>query len=1229
MEPKYYSKLEDQIFFIFTKVDLNSNELTQLKKVVDVENISPFSSESFDFNFSAVVPRKGTISPWASKATDIAHNCGLENVELIERGVVYSDNETALEHCDKMVSQLLDSTYFELAQSKSHLERVESIEQYNKENSGTLSEEEIVFLNDYFESADRMPYDVELMMFEQVNSEHCRHKIFNADWEIDGEKSSESLFKKIRATYEQNDSTHVLSAYKDNAAAFKSSNSAKDEFFEVDPKTKEYKLTNEPTNIVLKAETHNHPTAVAPYPGAATGVGGEIRDEAAVGIGSKSKAGICGFTVSNISFEKDYYKDYPKNIVNPLQIMIDAPLGGYDYGNEFGRVTTLGYFRTFQQKLNGINWGFHKPQLIAGGIGVVKTSQIEKKLIQPGDLLIVIGGPSMRIGISGGATSSADSSDENIESNFASVQRGNAEMQRRAQEVISTCVSYGKENPIVSLHDVGAGGISNAMPELVNDADLGGIFYLEDVPVAEENMSPSEIWCNESQERFVLAVNPKSLNEFLEICSRERCPASVIGVATKAKSITVFSKELNKNVVDIPNHILFNKSFLKSRTIDTKQTAAKEQQKDTEQGSGDVDFSAVDLGQAIEKVISHPTVASKRFLITIVDRTVGGLTVQDQMVGKWQVPVSDVSVTRTSFGQTSGEAISMGEKPNIAVSDSMSASRMAAAEAITNILSADVTDLSKIIFSANWQAAPNENMEQNKALYDGVEALKQFCLDLGIVVPVGKDSLSMKASWKDKDSNIQSVISPVSLVITACSAVGNNQKNVLPELVDQKATKLIRINIKNNTQRLGGSIFSQVHSDQFNYFDSDFPDVDSSSTKNFFKLINKLKEEKVLLAYHDISDGGTFSATAEMSFSSKIGVTLDLEGNLINNLFAEEAGAIVQVGESDLEKVKEIASEFLMTENVEIIGGLNETQEFTINSQSSKVYSKPIAELEQSWTEFSKNIELLRDNPKTAQAEFDLIAKNNNGYTEHFDNDSVVKALSQDATKKKVAILREQGINGHIEMANSFFQEGHTVIDVHMTDLLNKRVDLNNFDVLVACGGFSYGDVLGAGKGWAQTILNNQHLREMFQNFFNNPNTTSLGVCNGCQLFLEIKELIPGTRSWGEITKNESQKFESRTVMVEVQNSNSQILNQLKKSTLKVPIAHGEGKFTFENRNFNENNVALKYVDSSHNETMDYPFNPNGSENGVAGLTSDDGRVTIMMPHPERLENTPWDLLFK
>jgi phosphoribosylformylglycinamidine synthase len=1191
-----------------------------------------------------VAPRPGTISPWSSKATDIAHNCGLKTVVRLERGTAYYIEASAplsqqqLSLVGELLSdRMVESVFEELSQASalfSHdlptpLSLVDvvsggqtALKTANVSLGLALADDEIDYLVANFIDLQRNPSDAELMMFAQANSEHCRHKIFNASWTVDGVDQQHSLFDMIRNTNSVN-GDNVLSAYSDNAAVVVGTSGGR---FYPDPVTRNYGYSQEPVHLLMKVETHNHPTAIAPYAGAGTGSGGEIRDEGAVGRGSKPKVGLVGFTVSNLQipgfvqpWEQDYGK--PDRIVSALDIMIEGPVGGAAFNNEFGRPNICGYFRTFEVDFAGERRGYHKPIMIAGGYGNIREDHVDKPEFEPGAQLIVLGGPAMLIGLGGGAASSMTTGTSSADLDFASVQRQNPEIERRCQEVIDSCWQLGDVNPIAFIHDVGAGGLSNALPELVKDGGTGGRFDLRSVPNAEPGMSPVEIWCNEAQERYVLAVMPDDLERFTAICERERCPYAVVGEATEQKNITVVDEHFGNNPVDLPMSVLFGKTPKMHR-----HATRQEMQYDEFSTQG------IDLTEAVFRVLRHPTVASKGFLITIGDRSVGGMVARDQMVGPWQVPVADCAVTTVTYDSNAGEAMAMGERTPLALVNGPASGRMAIGEALTNISAARIGSIKDVKLSANWMCAAGSPGEDEK-LYRTVEAVgMDLCPKLGITIPVGKDSMSMRTAWQS-DGQDKSVTSPLSLIITAFSPVLDVRKTLTPQLrTDCGDTALLLIDVNKGAERLGGSILAQVYSE----FGCSIPDVDDSNALlGFFNAMQSSIEDDDILAYHDRSDGGLLATLAEMSFAGHVGITVDINRGIhgskstaFSALFNEELGAVIQVR---ADRVSAMVKRFSHAGvNIVELGGLNSADTVDINYHGKSIFHDSRANLQSAWSETSFQVASLRDNADCVRQEFERLQVADQGLSANltFDpSDDISAPYIATGVKPKVAIVREQGVNSHLEMGAAFDRAGFTAVDVHMSDLLAGRAVLSDYTGMVACGGFSYGDVLGAGEGWAKTVLFNNQLRDQFEGFFQREDTFSLGVCNGCQMLSNLKSLIPGADLWPRFVRNLSEQFEARFSLVRIEQSNSIMLSGMQGSVMPIAVSHGEGRVEFSSPNElaklnRSNQVTLRFLENNLQVASLYPANPNGSPEGISGVTSADGRVTLMMPHPERVFRT-------
>jgi len=1194
-----------------------------------------------------VVPRPGTISPWSSKASDILHNCGLTAVDRVERGTLFSVAvDAALDAAelavldvmlhDRMTQAILEdvdqaSCLFRHAEPQP-LASVDLLGRgrvalcdANTELGLALAEDEIDYLLQQFTDLGRNPNDIELMMFAQANSEHCRHKIFNADWTIDGEPQEHSLFGMIRNTHKQSPDG-VLSAYSDNSAVMVGHDSAR---FFPNPESKQYGFVEEPVHILMKVETHNHPTAIAPFPGASTGSGGEIRDEGATGTGSKPKAGLSGFSVSNLKipgfvqpWEEELGK--PAHIASALDIMLEGPIGGATFNNEYGRPALCGYFRSFEQVATNEAGesevrGYHKPIMIAGGMGNIREPHVLKSEISVGSQLIVLGGPAMLIGLGGGAASSIASGSGNEDLDFASVQRENAEMERRCQEVIDQCWQLGDDNPIAFIHDVGAGGLSNALPELVKDGGRGGVFNLRDIPNAESQMSPLEIWCNEAQERYVLAVDPEHLPRFNAICERERCPFAVVGETIIEAHIRLDDSHFSNSPIDLPMELLFGKPPKMHRDVQSRQLPKTS-----------FDSSDLEIGESIARVLALPAVASKNFLITIGDRTITGLVHRDQMVGPWQVPVADAAVTATAYCHNTGEAMAMGERAPLALFDAAASGRMAIAESITNIASASIEKIGDIKLSANWMVAAGHGSEDQK-LFETVTAVAmELCPQLGICIPVGKDSMSMRTVWND-DGMEKSNTAPLSLIVSAFAPVDDIRKTLTPQLqTDQGESSLLLIDLGRGKNRLAGSALAQVYS----RMQGTAPDLDNPADLiGLFNFINSCRGEDLLLAYHDRSDGGLFTTLVEMAFAGHCGLDIQLQalvakGGVLAALFNEELGAVIQIREKQLTSVMKYAEEYGLSDCIHKIAQLNDEGDLSIALGKDVLFSQSRIELQRQWAATSYHMQSLRDNSICAREEYDQIldaADPGISLALSFDlNEDITAPYINVDAKPRVAVLREQGVNGQIEMGAVFDRARFEAVDVHMTDLISGRVSLDQFNALVACGGFSYGDVLGAGGGWAKSILFNAELRAQFEAFFMNPDTLTLGVCNGCQMISLLHELIPGADHWPRFVRNRSEQFEGRFTSVRVEANNSAFLQGMEGSRFPLAIAHGEGMAEFTEADKlqklqSANSIALRYSDNYGEKTQRYPANPNGSDDAIAGIVSQDGRVTIMMPHPERV----------
>ena len=1211
-----------------------------------------------------VVPRIGTISPWSSKATDIAKLCGLEALERLERGVAYSLSPVEAEKRQEVAALLHDRMTESVLADSNELEKLfahhepqplvaidlltggrAALERANRELGLALAEDEIDYLLENFRQLERNPTDAELMMFAQANSEHCRHKIFNADWIIDGEPQSRSLFSMIRHTHESNPAGTIV-AYKDNSSVIEGSRAAR--FYPgADGR---YAAHADDTHILMKVETHNHPTAISPFAGAATGSGGEIRDEGATGTGAKPKAGLCGFSVSNLripGFEQPWEQDNgkPDRIASALEIMLQGPIGAAAFNNEFGRPNLCGYFRAYEQSVPAADGayglrGYHKPIMIAGGVGNIDVRHVHKQEVPPGSLVIQLGGPAMLIGLGGGAASSMDTG-SNVESlDFDSVQRGNPEMERRCQELLDRCWQLGEANPILFIHDIGAGGLSNAVPELINDAGRGGRLDLRQVHNMEPGMSPMQVWCNEAQERYVLAIAPESLEFFDSLCRRERCPYAVLGETGEERQLVVEDPHFNNRPVDLPLDVLLGKP--PKMTRDVSHAAAAGQP---------LDLSRIDLKEAAMRVLRLPTVAGKEFLITIGDRSVTGLVARDQMVGPWQVPVADVAVTTTDYTGYTGEAMAMGERTPVAVLDAPASGRMAIGEALTNIAAADIGDIGRVKLSANWMAACGHDGEDAR-LYDTVRAVgMELCPELGIAIPVGKDSLSMKTVWQAQDEK-REMTAPLSLIISAFAPVADVRRTLTPELrMDQGETDLILLDLGEGKHRLGGSALAQV----YGATGEKTPDVDDAAMLGaFFAGIQRLNREGLILAYHDRSDGGLFATLVEMAFAARAGLSVHLEtvsggrrGREAEALFSEELGAVIQIRRAEREKVLAHLAVAGLTHIAHIIGEPRRDRCLVIDSDGEIVFREEVQTLQQVWAETSYRMQALRDHPDCAREGFEAIVDSQDQglFAElSFAPSEDICAPFIHSQRPAMAVLREQGVNGQVEMAAAFDRAGFDCADVHMSDIISGRVTLDAFQGLVACGGFSFGDVLGAGRGWAASVLYNERAREQFSAFFQRPDSFALGVCNGCQMMSRLKSIIPGAEAWPEFVRNRSEQFEARLLQVEVLDSPSILFDGMAGSKLPLVVAHGEGRAQFADAAQQKEAVAaLRYLGPDGKAAATYPHNPNGSPDGLTGFTTPDGRFTIMMPHPERLfrgvqyswrprewgEDGPWLRLFR
>jgi phosphoribosylformylglycinamidine synthase len=1256
------------IYFVDSARPLDPAEMVRLRELLGHE---PWGPARWDAPVVLVTPRLGTLSPWSTKATDIVHNCGLPAVRRVERGTLWraaTDDGASLSaealqvlhpfiH-DRMTQTVLGSleqaaSLFQHA-APAPLASVDilsggraALEEANRAMGLALSDAEIDYLLESFAALHRNPNDIELMMFAQANSEHCRHKIFNSRWVIDGEPCERSLFEMIRHTHERAPG-RVLSAYRDNAAV---AAGPVEQWFLPQPEGEEYRYVPGAMHMVMKVETHNHPTAISPHPGAATGSGGEIRDEAATGRGARSKVGLVGFSVSNLripGFEQPWERDHgrPGRIASAFEIMLEGPIGAAAFGNEFGRPALCGYFRTFEQAVptpRGTEIrGYHKPIMVAGGVGNIRSEQVRKLPLPPGARLVVLGGPAMLIGLGGGAASSLASGHGEAALDFASVQRDNAEMQRRCQEVIERCWRLGENNPILSIHDVGAGGLSNALPELVAGAARGGRFELRAIPSDDPAMSPLQIWCNEAQERFVLAIAAADVERFAAICARERCPLAVVGEVTEEQRLHVHDETFANTPIDVAVSLLLGDPPAMGREASRLPMVL-----------APFDTGRLDLNAVAERVLRLPAVADKSFLITIGDRTVGGLVARDQMAGPWQVPVADCAVTTCGYRSYRGEVMAMGERAPLALVDAPASGRMAVAEALTNLAAARIADPSGVVLSANWMAACGHPGEDAR-LFDTVAAVAtELCPALGIPIPVGKDSLSMKTVWHEGERE-RSVTAPLTLVVSAFAPTPDVRAALTPVLRgDVGDTELILVDLGRGRNRLGGSALAQVHHE----LGDEVPDVDDAAAlKAFLVLIQHLNAEGHLLAYHDRSDGGLFVTLCEMAFASHTGLTVALDGlgaDPCGALFSEELGAVLQIRRG--QRAALAALEALQrTHDLPFhrLGAPNHRDRVELTRGGALVFSRARTELHRMWAETSFRMQTLRDNPECAREAYEALGDADDPGIRvrlAYEPDADICAPFVGAAKPRVAVIREQGVNGHVEMAAAFERAGFQPVDVHMSDVLAGRTTLAaGFRGLAACGGFSYGDVLGAGRGWASCILHNERARDEFRAFFERPDTFALGVCNGCQALAHLSAIVPGAHGWPTFARNRSEQFEARLVMCEVLPSASVLMAGMAGSILPTVVAHGEGRAEFEDaqgaaRVLDAGLVCLRYVDGRGAAAATYPANPNGSPQGITGLTSTDGRVTILMPHPERLfrtvqhswhpcgwgEDGPWLRLFR
>jgi len=1184
-----------------------------------------------------VTPRKGTISPWSTKATDIFHNCTLTDILRVEKGLHFRLTDATGKELpaadlgpalftlhDRMTEAVYEDVddffrHFEPAPLRTVPLMREGPEAFHRANVDwglALSADEINYLVAAYQKMGRDPTDAELVMFSQVNSEHCRHKIFNADWIVDGEKSAHSLFQMIRNTHAKHPQG-TLVAYSDNSGVLEG---ATGEWWEADPRgdLKQYRKTPTILDLLCKVETHNHPTAISPFPGAATGVGGEIRDEGATGIGGRSKAGLSAFVVSHLRIPgheqawEGVIAEHPARMASPLQIMTEGPIGGAAFGNEFGRPQLCGLFRTLELDHNGRHRGYHKPIMAAGGMGNLKREHVKKHDILPGALILQLGGPAMKIGLGGGAASSIGAGSQSEALDFDSVQRGNPEMQRRCQQVIDACIALGADNPILSIHDIGAGGLSNGLPELVEKT--GGRFHLRRIHNEDRSMSPMEIWCNESQERYVLGIPADRLTEFQALCERERCPVAVAGEATSDGHLVLEDEHFANRPIDMEMGVLLGKT--PKMRIEAQRIS---------ETHAPLDTTGMELSEAIDRVLRFPAVADKTFLITIADRSITGMVTRDQMVGPWQTPVADVAVTSTTMDSTTGEAMAMGERAPVAILDAPASGRMAIGECLTNLAAARIGEIGKIKLSANWMVAAGETGEDAN-LFDTVRAVgMDLCPALGISIPVGKDSMSMRSSWKDSKGQTHKQVSPLSLLVTGFATVEDVRKTATPDF-KETGSVLLLLDLGAGKNRLGGSTLAQV----YNQIGDVPPDLDDAKlVVSFFKAVQALLAQKRLLSYHDRADGGLLATVAEMAFAGRKGVKLDLaelcDGTeILPALFSEELGAVIEVSAADLPEVLSLLDAHGLSDICHPIGSTQDDSTLSILYRGKDLYRKPVLELHRAWSELSFQMQARRDNPDCAREEFErLLDTADPGIQVKLTFDPAEAFTVGSGARPRMAILREQGINGQNEMAFAFDRAGFAAVDVHMTDLLSGQADLKDFAGLVACGGFSYGDVLGAGSGWAKCVLYHPELLEMFRSFFARPDSITLGVCNGCQMVSQLKDIIPGAENWPAFKRNRCEQFEARVATLEILKSPSLFFQDMAGSRLPIPVAHGEGRADFSATGALAackagNLISARYIDGRGQPTERYPLNPNGSPGGATAFTTPDGRATILMPHPER-----------
>jgi phosphoribosylformylglycinamidine synthase len=1224
-------------------IDLNQLAfvLSTQEKIIKIDNTQVI-----------VAPRFGTISPWSSKATDILKHCGFNSIIRIEAAKLFNFNNSIhnFKISDSSIyDRMMESIYSNVEdlallfdehkarpeQQISIVDNPQNLDEVDKKLGLALSESEKEYLIKCYTTIDKNPTQTELMMFAQANSEHCRHKIFNAQWNINQKTQDKSLFAMIRNTEAQTPKP-AISAYKDNSAVFTGGHAQR---WLVNEKNQYYK-SEILTDILIKVETHNHPTAISPFPGAATGSGGEIRDEAATGQGSRPKAGLTGYSVSHLKIP-NFLQDWesvnigkPQRIASSLDIMLKAPIGGAAFNNEFGRPNICGYFRSLEINTLDFGWrGYHKPIMLAGGLGSINNELAIKQDTQEGDYLVVLGGPAMLIGLGGGAASSVTSGSSCEDLDFASVQRGNPEMERRCQEVIDSCWTLSSQSPIRSIHDVGAGGLSNAMPELLDDAGLGGVLELRNLQIDTASMSPMEIWCNESQERYVLSIKPKKLEQFKSFCKRERCPFAILGRATKERNLIVNDSYFGNKPVDIPMDLLFGNTPKTYKDIIRRSPKLKA-----------LNLSNLTLVDAINKVLNFPAVASKKYLITIGDRTVSGLVHRDQMVGPWQVPVADCGVTLRDYDGFAGEVMSIGEKAPLALIDGSASAKMAVCEALLNCAGNNIGKLSNIKLSANWMAASGLGRE-DEVLFDAVKAIgEELCPELGIGIPVGKDSLSMNSQWEDNGVDKQ-VTSPVSLIISAFANVQDVKKSLTPYFNRNKKYCLYYIDLAQGYKRLGASCLAQT----VNQLGQEVPRLENVDLfKRFWNMMQESIISEGIAAYHDISDGGLFVSVLEMCMASQVGMILNIDFSDLDDLsilFNEELGVVVAIEEDKVKMFKDLLKKHMLTKAAHLIGKTQNQQQiiFEVRRNGETIFQDSLQHLQQKWSEVSHRMTMLRDNPETCQQEFENIKGKDRGLSPKvdFDYSKDIVAPFINTYKPKVAIFREQGVNGQKEMAMAFHRAGFESYDVHMQDIIDEKINLMDFQGLAACGGFSYGDVLGAGKGWANSILFNEKMKQQFIHYFSDENKFTLGVCNGCQMLSSIKEIIPGTNGWPQFLKNKSEQFEARFSSIKIQDSTSLFFAGMQGAEIPVAIAHGEGRAVFP-EDSTRKIIAGQYVENNGKLATNYPFNPNGSEYATAAVTNEAGNVLIMMPHPERVfrtaqmswspdtwgENSPWMRMF-